>query len=724
MSDWKALQIKIPGKDLLEQVRSILETLLIFLEILKAILETISLFLIDFGNPLRALIEALLNLILQLFEALKRTGLFGYFDVPNPLKDPGFDRFKGGYKGFTQRFKASLFDSKDPFRPQPAPGINRSGFVIIVADAEAVFGMLRLIKILLRFFGKDLLSPLYAAPANVKVFPAGQKPGALGGTSVDPILQVASVFGAVLKGLAIEWSLATNQFPPDPGFNDLIATVGSEFIPQKWLIEKTGREGGPETVVVEEETRFENKKGQLIKRKRRVRDESGDFFRKFEKYYVLDPSSNGVSFFLGQLGTFRYIDTDVTKDKTYHYRIRAFSGPLDVASDGTITLPEPEADMVTGEKIQKWPTKDPQDPVIVGRPSGIMTGRVPNIPSDFDVIAVLKATFRMAFALGFQLELSPDATFDSNGANTGDTGVVQVGRGSLTNLGGPLSLVLPSLDSDFLLGTGNIKFSDTGAVTEVTKDPVTGEYPDVTHNYFNVKLHAARLTNMVTQALLDNSTFLVPLRALYQGPIPKPIPAKGYFTSASTIEKMVFAFVNLPDDFPKVYDPKVYETYDAAYNDTNARLDLLAVINYIKSFTLGGVPPDWVSISLLRDIIPFSGKFIYDLLARIDALLEAFKSALDEIKAFIALLIRKIDAMERFIKFLIEILNYLDSFSAGFYFLSVPDTDAGIPGWISAIDQAGGTPPPSGAGGYTAGIALAYAGPNIDAFAKAFSIIF
>ena len=214
MSDWKALQIKIPGKDLLEQVRSILETLLIFLEILKAILETISLFLIDFGNPLRALIEALLNLILQLFEALKRTGLFGYFDVPNPLKDPGFDRFKGGYKGFTQRFKASLFDSKDPFRPQPAPGINRSGFVIIVADAEAVFGMLRLIKILLRFFGKDLLSPLYAAPANVKVFPAGQKPGALGGTSVDPILQVASVFGAVLKGLAIEWSLATNQFPP------------------------------------------------------------------------------------------------------------------------------------------------------------------------------------------------------------------------------------------------------------------------------------------------------------------------------------------------------------------------------------------------------------------------------------------------------------------------------------------------------------------------------
>lgn len=724
MSDWQALQIKIPGKDLLEQVRNVMETLVVFLDVLKTILDTISLFLIDFGNPLRAIVEALLNLILQLFDSLKRTGLFGYFDVPNPLKDPGFDQFKGGYQAFTQRFKASLLDSKDPFRPQPAPGVNRSGFVLIVADAETVFGMLRLVKILLRFFGKELTSPQYTAPVNVKVFPAGQKPGVLGGTSVDPLLQVASVFGAVLKGLAIEWSLATNQQPPDPGFNDLVATVGSEFIPQRWLIEKTGREGGPDTVVVNEETRFEDKKGKPISRKRRVRDESGDYFRNFEKYYVLDPSTNGVSFFLGQLGTFRYIDTDVTKDKTYYYRVRAFSGPLDVADDGTLNLPAPEINMLTGELIQRWPSKDPTNPVIVGRPSGIMTGRVPNIPIDFDVISVLKATFRMAFALGFHLELSPDSTFDSNGANTGSTSPIQVGRGSLTNLGGPLSRVFPSLDNNFLLGSGGIQFSADGAITEVVQDPSTKQYPDVTYNYFNVKLHSARLTNAVTQALLDNSTFLVPLRAIFQGPIPRPIPSKGYLSGSTTIEKMVTSFITLPNDFPNVYDPKVYETYEAAYLDTNTRLNLLSVINYIKAFTLGGVPPDWVSISLLRDIIPFSGQFIYDLLSRIDALLEAFKSATAEIQAFIDLLIRKIDAMERFIKFLIEILSYLDSFSAGFYLLSVPDTDAGIPGWISAIDQAGGTPPPSGPGGYTAGIALAYAGPNIDAFTKAFGLIF
>jgi hypothetical protein len=127
---------------------------------------------------------------------------------------------------------------------------------------------------------------------------------------------------------------------------------------------------------------------------------------------------------------------------------------------------------------------------------------------------------------------------------------------------------------------------------------------------------------------------------------------------------------------------------------------------------------------LLKDIIPWSGQFIYDLLNRIDALLDAFKSALDEIRAFIEALERKIDVLERFLKYLIELLNYLDSFSVGFYFLNVPVTDQGIPGWIEDITNAGGTPPPSGPGGYSAGVALAYVAPNVDAFAAAFSLIF
>jgi len=718
MSNWEALQIKIPGQDLMEDVRSSLEALVTFMEVIKALLETISLFLIDFGNPIRAIVQALLTLIQELFNSLKQTGLFGLFDVPNPTQDPNFDRYKGGYQAFVERFKASLFDSKDPFRPQPATGQTLSGFVLIVADAETVVGMLRLIKILLRFFGKELLSAQYSAPANVRIFPAGTIPSSVSGSgsvaggttnqsNFDPILQVASVFGANLKGFAIEWSLATNQYPPDPGFNDLLASVSSELIPQSWLIEKTSNSGGPITRTWDAETNFEDKKGKAIKRTIPIRDENGDYFRVFEKYIVIDPTTSTSTFILGQLGKFRYLDSLVDKDKTYYYRIRAFSGSLAVTVNNTIDLPTPEKKGDTGEYIQRWPSSDPNNPVVMGRPSGIVTCRLPNIPANFDVITVLEDTFKMAFALGFHNPLDPTATFDANGRPTGSTPSTKVGQGSLMNLGGALSDIIPTV------------------LSSIQKNPVTEEYPNVVQNYLSVKFQAARLAQTVGASLLENSAMLNPMRDLYQGAIPLPIPSVGNFKgSNSTIEQMVTAFNLIPDDFPSSSEPAVYTTSNAAFKDVNTRLNLLQVVTFIKSFTLGGTPPDWVSISLLRDIVPWSGQFIYDLLNRIDALLDAFKSAIDEIKAFIDTVVRKIDILERFIKYLIEILNYLDSFSAGFYFLSVPSTAGGIPGWISAIDKAGGIKPPSGPGGYSAGVALAYAGTNVDAFAAAFSLIF
>jgi len=731
MSDWTALRIKVPGKDLLEQVRGSLEALVTFMEIIKALLETISLFLIDFGNPIRPIVEALLKLVMQLFESLKQTGLYGWYDIPNPLQDPNFDRWKGGYQALTERFKASLFDPKDPFRPQPIPSVNKSGFVLIVADAQTVFGLLRLIKILLRFFGRELSSAKYTAPANVKAFPAGRKPKAMGGTDYDPILQVASVFGATLNGIAIEWSLATNQYPPDPGYQNLLGTVSSELIPQKWLIEKTSNPQGPTTVTKLVTTNFESKKGTRLKRTIKVRDENGDLFRSFEKYIVIEPSNNGSTFFMGQLGTFRYIDTSVEKNKTYHYRIRAFSGSLSVNSDGTLALGEPVYATTRNEWVQRWPTTDPDDPVVMGRPSPIVTGRIPNIPSDFDVITVLQYTFRMAFALGFHLELSSTATFDETGRNTGNTPATEIGKGSLTGLGGPLSQVLPAVTLGFANSkstsstgeTAGVSFSSTG-VSEVTADPTSGEYPDVTHNYFSVKAHSARLADAVGSSLLENSGMLVPLRDLYLATLPRSVPDKGNLLGCRTLKDVVYAFNNIPDTFPKSYSLNVYTTYEAAFSDPNTRLNLLDAVQFIKSFTLGGTPPDWISVSLLRDIIPWSGQFIYDLLNRIEALADAFKSAISEIKAFIDTLIRKIDVLEQFIKYLIEILNYLDSFSAGFYFLNLPSTDKGVQGWIEAVDTAGGTRPPSGPGGYSAGIALAYSGTNVDAFSTAFGLIF
>jgi hypothetical protein len=711
VADWKALEIQVPGKDLVEPVRGVLETLGVFLELLKTLLQTIELFLVDFGNPIRALVNVLLGLIKDLFASLKQTGLYFYADVPDPRDDPNFHRFAGGYQAFTQRFIGSLFDSRDPFRPQPVPGVSKSGFLLIVADAESVFGMLRLLKILLRFFGREFTSPQYRPPANVKVQLAGNV-SSTASEAVDPILQIRAAFGSPLKGLVVEWGRPGNVASPDPGFGSLVRQTGAEFIPPKFLIEKTSRPGGPEVLVKETTTTFEDRRGRNVKRKVRVRDEYGDLFRTFERYYVLDTLTD-VRLGFGQRGTFRFVDQEVDPDKTYSYRIRAFSGSLDVRPDGTLPLGEPEREPSNGEFVLRWPASDPSDPPVLGRPSAIFTGRVPTIPKNFNVLDALENLFLVAFSLGFHLPLDAGATFDpQTGLPTESTSPIQVGRGSLTDVGGILSSLIP--DPPPL------------ANVQALADPVDGTFPDVYWSEPLVRIQARRLAQAVGGAFLEQSSMLEPFRALMQGPLRQAIapPSGTYLDGVTTPETLLANFLTLPAGFPKTYDSKVYATYQFGFFDPALRLDVLAVVRFVKSFTLGGTPPDWQSVSLLRDIVPWTGQLLYEMLARIDALAAAFKSISAEMEAYIDALVAKIEALERFLEFLIQILNFLDAFEAGFYLLKVPSVDGGIPEWIDQIQNAGGDKPASGPGGYTGGVALAWSAPDIAPFAKAIDILF
>jgi hypothetical protein len=139
---------------------------------------------------------------------------------------------------------------------------------------------------------------------------------------------------------------------------------------------------------------------------------------------------------------------------------------------------------------------------------------------------------------------------------------------------------------------------------------------------------------------------------------------------------------------------------------------------------MGGVPPDWISIVPLRDIIPWAGGFLYELLAKIQALLDAFNGIIQEIRDFIDLLIRKIDVLEAFIQYLIDLLNFIMSLEIGAYLLAVPQVSGTAADWAAAVDSAGGVRPSTGPNGFSAGIALAYVAPDIAPFVTAFTIIF
>lgn len=765
MADWKSFIIQVPGKDFLEPVREVLETLLIFLEIAKVLLETLKAFLVDFGNPIKALVEALIKLIEELFLALKTSGMFMYLDVPNPVLDPNFNLQFGGFRAFTDRFKGSLFDTRDFNRPQPRSGSTQSGFVILMVDASDPFRLIRLINNLLRFFSQEFAAPRFEAARNFQAIPAGAEG--------DPILRLADVFTSIdsdfgsaslgpFQKVQLSWTLPTSSEAPDAGFADVVSKVAAEFIPPSWVIEKSvDVNPASQKIAIEDlsdpdstglvefdrETTFTVGLGgrfvadEPVVRRTMLTDDKGEPFIKFQKYIVVGAATN----ILGQLGKFRYLDDDVEFDKTYYYRVRAFSGDLlqenaglDVNSDNRLqNLPTNTKDLKKafgkGSNIQafKWPATG-DTTIVMGKPSPIIAVRIPTDFGDFNAVEVLKALFKTAFGLDFHQELARDpatgevtSQFDDSGIPIAPTPVTEIGKSSLTNVAG----ALVGISAIPVLGT----LSDIEGLSDDEFQQLGASQLNLPHAQFNVRRQAARAANIVTSAMLQAGSDLVfQFRDLMRGPLPRgPInDAVVNLKDADTLEEVVFAWTKLPNapdeeepdpDAPSIESAAV--TFINGYQAANLRLNILEAINFIKSFTLGGVPPDWFSIVPLRDIIPWSGQFLYDLLDKIQALIDAFNGFLDEIRAFIDLLIRKIDALERFIQFLIEILNFIESLQIGAYLLSATGLSS-LGDWISAVDNAGGEPPPNNPGGYSAGLALAYVAPDVAAFEAAFGLIF
>lgn len=720
--NWESLAIQIPGEDLLEGARAAMEALMVYLEVVKAILETVKVFLVDFGNPIKALVEALLQLVLDLFESLRRTGLYGWFDVPDPLVDPNFNRFVGGFQAFISRFKAGLYDSRDPNRPQPVSGATNGGFLIIVADAEEPLALMRRMEVLLRFFGKEFTTPQYQAPANFKVLPVGK--------AGDPILSIDKIFEDQPTSIVVEWTLPPATPPGDPGFSDLIQAASMNFLPPRFLIEKSevnpavgevdvaqldqADVAGP--VVMNQVTQFrERGTGPYVVRKIKLADQYGDPFIKFQKYIVVDPSNETATFLLGQLGTFRYIDSEVEQNKTYHYRVRAYSGSLAV-SGTSVSFEAPKINVIDQVPFIEWPAQDSNDKPVMGRSSPVAPIMIPTYPDKFDVIETLNRLFQTAFSLNFHLPMPPDAEFDEE--TTLPVDPTNIGKQSLTSLAGPLT----SFQAIPLIGDTISRVTDVTAAFQ--RDPATGLLPEPPWVDSRVVRNSARLANIVASAMLQANA-AVAFKALMEGDFPKGIPVVDKL-KATNIAQMVFQITEVQDaeeaGQKAVQDAGVL--YSNVFADPTVRLNVLAASDFCKAFTLIGAQPDWIQVSVLRDIAPWSGQLIYELLAKMQALTDAYAGVMAELKAFIDLVEAKIDTLERFLQYLVSILDFIEGLSLGFYILNVPETGGGIGEWVSLIDNAGGTRPPSGPGGYTGGVAIAYVAADVTPYAKALSLIF
>ena len=743
VTKWKQLKIQVPGADLLKQVRSVLETLLIFLEILKTLLETIKIFLIDFGNPIRALVEALVKLILTFLEALKRTGLYAYWDTPDFTADPSMRRYVGGWREFNRRWKGSFYDTKDGNRPQPLKNALKGGFILIVAEADAAGDFLRSIKILLKLFSKNMSKPYYPPPANVRAVPVGDKG--------DIILSVTKIFKRNVEAIAVEWSLPTTTGVPDPYFENLVTQFSTEFYPPKFLIERSSKPlnkevtsdqlstaGAAGYATHQATTQYEinGQPGKVQKRKIRLADEHGEQFLKFETYQIVSASETPATFLLGQLGKFRWLDTKVKYDETYYYRVRAFSGSLQVKPDGSIPFFTQVRDFsmpdVDGTNIEVvWPAAKPNDEPVMGRASAVVKCRIHKTPENFDLIEAMSNVFLVALSFDFQLEATEGATFDQSGNPVPPTQASDIGRGLL--VGKTSIFASPAYQL-----VGEIKDN------LYAPDAVTSQYPKMPWQVRNIRAQAHRLVYKISSAMLEQGTSVAKQFQTYmQGLWPAGAPGVDIHKVGSTsenvttLEQMCAALTEITYGQPsgtEVTDAMVRNGYvplptvkafGNAYDDANSRKNIVSVVNFLLALAYSGVEPNWEQVSLLRDIFPWTAGLLYMLLDAIQALLDAFKGILDEIKAFIDLIIRKIDVLERLIKFLISILNYLEALAAvSFNMISATGLSGNVDEWFAAVDNAQGTPPKSGPTGYCGGICLAYLAVDVTAFETAFGMIF
>ncbi len=718
MANWQSFEVNVPGKDLLEPARDVLENLLLYLDVLKAILDTIKVFVVDFGNPIRVLVESLIKLIEELVLSLKATGIGAYYDIPDPTTDPNFNKVAGGFPAFVDRFKASIFDPLDFNRPQPRQGSTQSGFVILVVDAENVYALINRVKQLLRFLGKEFTSPRYEPPGNLKAVPVD--------VSGVPILSVAQMFTGPITGIQLQWSLPTSLTTPDPGFSDLVTMMAKEFVPPQFLIERTTVNPASQKIDIAAlqdpesaglvEFDFDayisvQNPTQPVTIRQVLRDEYGDPVVKFQKYTLLGPAT--VTSILGQLGTFRYLDTDVEPGQVYYYRVRALSGDL-AMTDDTIAFPTKDDLTKTPESsipVMSWPSSSVEDGVVMGKASGVVSAVIPaptSGPNEFDLLENLKRLFQVAFSLDFHQFLPEGATFDPQGLPTSGTSTTDVGKGSLVNFAGIL---------------GNASMSK-GVNSAYTPDPITGALPELPWQRPDVRKQASKLAESMASYLVQaGAEGLQGFRDLMQLGLPAgDVPTGGALVGADTLEKIVFRFTPVEGDDRAM--ATAAKTFSEGYSDAYLRLNVLTGIQFVKNYALGGAPVDWVSVSPLRDIVPWSGQVVFDLLDKFQAMVDGFKGTTEELKAFIDLMERKVQALERFLEFLISILDFVEGIQLGAYVLSVQGLTGGPQSWVDAIDNAEGNKPSSGPGGYSAGVAFGYAVPDAVAIQTALATIF
>lgn len=745
---WASIEVKIPGQELLEKVQEFCETLVVFLDIAKTILNLIKTFLVGIGNPIQALVMAVLALVNNLIESLRQTGLYWWFNLPDFAEDPSCKRLSGGYPAFVQRWKGSLLDAQDINRPKPLAGFSTGFFLMLVVDVNNLGKLITGCQALMKFFGGGREEPTtHPSPSGVKLFPVDKRRIPIAFTKL---------FGAEPDAIAVQWTLPSNTKIPDPSLGGAAAVLTPESGPPNWLVERS-------TVYPGDRTEDFSKPGLLIHTvnsgaknprttepyldKVEVFDVYGQPVILMEEVFVVTAPQWNQVFNDGFLGRYTFYDkTNIKKDTTYYYRVRGFSGKLTVSDN---KIPISASDIKLNGTTGKYELTYPGENVVMGKATTLLPIRIPSPPTNFDVQEHFYRIFLAAFSLGFALSLNPKKKLGSDGRPILNADGYPEYERMFTDAGDPIPQTTTNKD------IGKMTISKiAGALASYTPDPTTSVVEDTADNTqwglkapwttWDFRVQATKQADAYTNlAISAGASFVEGFKTLMQNVPPYGAPetadlrtGASTISNANTLGELVFKLTDAtPVNTIKVggteintswtTTPNAVRTFGLAYADKNVRKNVLAAVNYVLALGYQGQPPDWGRIAILDDLVPWSSSMIYEILRVVQSLVDSFNDLLKEIVAFIDMIVRKITVLEEFIEYLIVIIDFIKSFNVGVYFLAAWDLTGGVSSWFSALESAGGNKPQStGVGSYTGGICLAGVGTNLGGLQEALKKIF
>jgi len=381
MAEWKSTLNLMPEVVLesADQVSKVLKKFRTVLNIILTILETAKMFLIDLGNPLKVILEGIVEFIVGILNDLNQSVGIYILLVGPVIQGQKFLDIKGGIANFNQKFAAALYDSADGNRPQFTDTSEVHSFVIVL-DSGNLAGIVEQFVKLIIAIGESITQNL-PPPDNVRATPIDKDDGLL--------VSNLSVMKREAVGVQIDWTLGGAG-----GTN-----IADSFVPSKWRIERSKTRAG-EPFLIDEEVY--NAAGEKTTIKKHVFDTFGRPVYIWE--HVEDITASDATFWGGVFaGSYTYKDKTVNPGETWFYRIRSMIG------DPPTTVSE--SDVKDGVLTTKGLLGTPCSPVEVYVPK-----KADGMGATDDPVAALSDTIYAALILGFHVPYKGTPAFPGHGS--------------------------------------------------------------------------------------------------------------------------------------------------------------------------------------------------------------------------------------------------------------------------------------------------------------------